>query len=108
VTTLEENPVATIAQADEKRASSAARAQCLDYLGQIICRLRTPPQAPPTAAGEAAPFAVRPDTPLEDLSALLDAADCIASYLLRTRGGGARELVRLQSWDLLHGCRLHC
>jgi len=96
VATLEESPATATAQADEKRASSAARAQCLDHLGQIICRLRTPPPAPPTAAAEAAPFAVRPDTPLEDLSALLDAADCIASFLLRTRGGGARELVRSQ------------
>jgi hypothetical protein len=63
----------------------------IDYLGQIICRLRTPPVE---AADTTTTVAVTPTTVLDDLSALLDATDAIAVDLLDKTRTTAAALVR--------------
>lgn len=79
----------TTTRGDEKRTSTAVRFLSIDYLGQIICRLRTPPAE---AVGSST-AAVTPTTVLDDLPALLDATDAIAVDLLDKTRTSAAALV---------------
>ena len=77
---------------DDKKMSTTAKFMSIEYLGQIVCQLRTPPPAS-APSDDGAAFQVQPTTSLDDMSVLLDAADAVAAYLLDRNRGSAAALV---------------